>query len=100
MLAHYQPDTQASLFTSNELMEKLSSAAQNTSSVVVIHFSELSINKPIHGIKMASQRQKYASQLYQALAQADSLHCQEIWIEQPPAQWHEVIDRLSRACFR
>lgn len=100
MPAHYQPETQASLFARNELVEKLSKAEQKNSSVVVLHFSELAINQPMQAIKMANQRQKYASQLYQALAQADRLHCTEIWIEQPPADWHEVIDRLSRACFR
>ncbi|MDP5031319.1 L-threonylcarbamoyladenylate synthase [Paraglaciecola sp.] len=104
MPAHYQPNTPASLFTRQALEANILKRECNGPTLAIIHMSELPLvrlnNASIHSIKLSTQREKYASQLYQALSQADRMNCDEIWIEQPPYEWHEVIDRVSRACFK
>lgn len=50
-------------------------------------------------IVMPSDPHAYAHRLYEQLHFADSLMCQEIWIEQTPntSEWSGILDRITKA---
>lgn len=98
--AHYQPETPAFLYATDDLVKKLQGRGKKEPRTVVLHYSDLVVPAHIKADRLPANRQAYGKQLYQALARADTQNCAEIWIEQAPSQWHEVIDRLTRACFR
>jgi L-threonylcarbamoyladenylate synthase len=103
MPAHYQPNTKALLFSSQELQAKISGLNTHVKPYAVkpaiLYYSELHLPSAVHNMKLAADRRAYAKQIYQALTEADSWQCEQIWIEQPPTDWHEVNDRLKRACY-
>jgi L-threonylcarbamoyladenylate synthase len=103
MPAHYQPNTKALLFSSADLQDKIqglnTKAKHAAVKPAILYYSALNLPSAVNSLKLTHDRRAYAKQIYQALTQADSWQCEQIWIEQPPADWHEVNDRLKRACY-
>jgi L-threonylcarbamoyladenylate synthase len=95
--SHYAPSTPVVLQDWLDLpgaIERLEAAGRKAA---VIHFSEL---RPVHGsVRMPSNPQGYAHDLYAALRSMDHVGADVILVEAPPqdAAWLGVNDRLRRA---
>lgn len=97
MPAHYQPQTKAKLLDTETLITHL--GQPNSAKVAVLHYSEINLPQQNQALVLPLSRSEYGQRIYQALADADTLGCEQLWIEHPPEHWHEVNDRLRRACF-
>lgn len=96
--AHYQPRTPCRLIATAEI-----DSAPAHATIIAWSIS----NHPSDGavIALPQSAEGYASELYNAMHQADSSSGSEIWIEHPPkdqedgsrAIWDAVLERLARA---
>ena len=96
-LRHYAPRTAAELVSSEELPSRLKTLKD---AAAVVCFDAQRVPLPHRAIEMPLDAAAYAARLYDAIREADALHCNRILIEQPPevgALWEAVHDRLRRA---
>jgi L-threonylcarbamoyladenylate synthase len=95
--SHYAPSTPVVLQAWTALPETLDRLATAGRKAAVIHFSEL---PPVHAsLRMPSNPQGYAHDLYAALRSMDHTGADIILVEAPPqdSAWLGVNDRLRRA---
>jgi L-threonylcarbamoyladenylate synthase len=95
--SHYAPSTPVVLQAWPELADTIERLAAAGRKAAVIHFSEL---RATHGsVRMPSDPQGYAHDLYAALRSMDHVSADIILVETPPqdAAWLGVNDRLRRA---
>ena len=97
--AHYQPGKPLQMRSYDELMQQLPSA---TAVILVCHSPALAAAFAGPSLLLPADKAGYAQALYRTLFQADTLHGEQIWLEQPPqdSQWADVNDRLRRACHQ
>lgn len=113
--SHYAPRTKTKLLSVKEIDQ----ATSNENIVILsprkpkhhgvkLYDSRIPHRKPLpnpditHWIVMPSNPHGYAHRLYEQLHFADSLMCQEIWIESIPetAEWKGIEDRIKKASFQ
>ena len=89
---HYAPNTSTALCTKQEL-----DTCSDKHSVVLTLLSTPNTQQ----IKMPTDPEQYATKIYSALREADSMGLLKIYVEIPPStpEWCAVQDRLMRCAF-
>ena len=110
--SHYAPRTNTTLLPAKEIDKQsekknivILSLRKPTQRHVKIYDSRIPHRQPmpnpdvLHWIVMPSDPHGYAHRVYEQLHFADSLKCQEIWIEEVPAspEWNGILDRITKA---
>lgn len=99
--SHYAPVARAVLFNGADWPKVLDSTANHEAAVVVVsHNSSRTVQPPHRVIVMPPDATLYASRLYAAMREADSVKPSLILIERPDGEggvWDAIRDRLSRA---
>jgi L-threonylcarbamoyladenylate synthase len=95
--SHYAPSTPVVLLPASELSSTLERLAAARRKAALIHFSELPAAHA--SVRMASNPQGFAHDLYAALRSMDHVGADIILVEAPPqdSAWLGVNDRLRRA---
>ncbi|MDX1902473.1 MAG: L-threonylcarbamoyladenylate synthase [Gammaproteobacteria bacterium] len=88
--SHYAPRTPTKLFS-----EDVRSLDEN---IAILSYSGKPFSKGVV-VKLSSDPEKYAHDLYQTLRELDHQHFSTLWIERVPetSEWDAVRDRLVRA---
>lgn len=104
MKEHYQPHTQASLLSFDEIQKYITLFDNKDKHFAVMHHSEFEksiIDRAGNVLfkKMPIDKDDYARIMYKVLHDLDAAHLDQILIEQPPKQnhWGDILDRLSKA---
>ncbi len=101
MKSHYQPYTKTSLLSLSAI-ENLISLPENQNKIFgLIYYDDLTTcYKNIKAIQLSKNKTEYSKHMYQALHDMDHAKVDQILIQNPPTDdlWHDVLDRLSKAC--
>ncbi len=95
--AHYAPATPVVLIASQELAQVLDALNKRGLRAVLMHYTEAASAR--NGVRLSSQADAYAHDLYAALRAMDETDSELIVVEAPPQDeaWRGVNDRLRRA---
>lgn len=95
--AHYAPVTPVVLVASQELAQVLDALQMGGHRTALMHYTDVGV--PQHGVRLPSQADAYAHDLYAALRAMDETGSELIVVEAPPQgeAWRGVNDRLRRA---
>ena len=96
---HYAPVTPTYLMSAEEITAFFQSGTQARERYAVMGFTDFQAH--CHWVKMSSQPDTYAHDLYQMLRELDKHRFKQIIIECVPdyAAWDAIRDRLKRACI-
>ncbi len=103
MKDHYQPNTKTRLMILPEIENFISEHLGEGKLYGIIHYSPLNRKYPnILSINMSTNNDSYRRTFYSALHVLDKSGVDEILIEAPPVDvsWFDILDRLSKACFK
>ncbi|UCD74792.1 MAG: threonylcarbamoyl-AMP synthase [Phycisphaerales bacterium] len=97
---HYAPRTSIEIVEPEQLAECVAEESRQGRRVVVLCFDKSGVRPPHEAIEMPQGAGEYAQVLYEALHKADSLACDRIIVEEPPASnemWKVVRNRLKQS---
>ena len=101
---HYAPRARVRLISADEMSTALNEAQTLASSGKIIGLllctQQKSPDLTLHFVsRLGDDPELYAAGLYDALHVADELHCEQLFIEEPPTapEWDAIRDRLQRS---
>lgn len=98
--AHYAPVTKTQLLSTAEISHLLSNVTDAELPIALVIRTPMKVaNEKIHYVRMPTDPQSYAHELYQALRELDRQHFKRIVIEDVPTtdEWLAIRDRLAKA---
>jgi L-threonylcarbamoyladenylate synthase len=101
MKSHYQPYTKTLLMDIQAIENQLELPENKLKKFGVIHYSDfISAHQNVTAVKLSKNKAEYSKSIYQALHELDVLNVDKILVETPPHDdaWHDILDRLTKAC--